>query len=144
MSAGELTAPLAVGQISKTALCPGQAFPALLFGLGEELVADWAIEHRIGMGRVSEEEGQIDRAKLRYEVDKGTVGDDGRIHDAHLHALEESSLIAQDRVRENCHLDFTIGVLFRQLLKLGRREMKGILLVHHVGELDIQGKDRSR
>ena len=89
------------------------------------------------MLRGTEKEREVKNAELRHEIDYRAAGDDGRINNAHTHALQEVALVSKLRVGIDRDCKLTIASCFYEFLELERTHVKRIIFVYYVGELDI-------
>ena len=101
-SAGD--GPLAVGHVAEAVLAPGQRDQALGRELGQQVLADLAVEHLAGVVVVAEQERDVQDLDVWHEVAHRAGGGDHRVLRAQLHRFDLLAFTAQGAGRE--HLAF--------------------------------------
>src|SRR6188768_3212186 len=76
-----------------------------------ERVAHRAIEHRMGMRCIAEQERDVEYAGLRYDAWQCDAGDEGEVYGADLHAFHHFDLAAEDGIRMLLNADASPGAL---------------------------------
>ena len=106
---------LAVGEVAEALLAPGQRLEATRREGLQHVLADRAVEHLAGVGEVAHQEGDVEHAGLRHEVQRGAGRQDGEVDGAELQALDDFALAAERAARELLHLEAAAGAGFERL-----------------------------
>jgi hypothetical protein len=127
---------LAVGHVAKAQVEEAQDDHALLRQLGGQRLADRAVDHRVGLLRIREEEGEVQHAELLDDaVERRRRGDQHLLHAALQRGLL-LQLVAQLGRGELLHLDLAAALGGHELGELLHAQAGGVAHVVEVAELD--------
>ena len=107
-----------IGQLAPARIPVGQPLEAELTELVHDFLADFTVEHAVGVGRVLEDERDVENAEQRHNP--GVVGRAGNddVNGAAARTGDGSLGIAQRTVRENLDLKCALGLGFEQFVHL--------------------------
>ncbi len=90
--------PHAVGEMTEAVFAPGQRDQVVLGKQGQHLLPDRAIEHRPGVGVITEQEWDVGDQGFRHEVSDWAGGDEREVDRAFLRPFQQLALGAKGAV----------------------------------------------
>jgi hypothetical protein len=134
--------PLVVAQAAKADLPEGQALDLVRAEFVEQRAADRAVERAVGLLRIGELVGQVERIELGREAGHEGVAGGADVDGAAAHAGHQRHVVAELAVGEDLDLHRAAGALLHALRELERGLVLRIALGHGVAEAQLDRRLR--
>ena len=135
---GRVDRPAAVGDLTEAVLPEAQPDQPLLRQLGHQLLAERAVQQRIGLLALVEQERQVDQAERLQPgaADQGRGVGHGHLERAALQRRDHGHVVAERAAGEQLDLDLAAALLLHQLAELLHRLGLRVIVVQADPDLD--------